>query len=239
MQMPMRGDCNSSLRRLLITRPLASIGVTVIKLQLALIAGAVGFVTPLVCAPALAETQGAVRSLLEFRRDGVMIQQWDLSCAAAALGTLLQYEFGESLTEKEIARGLMNRREYLEHPEFVRVREGFSLLDLKHYVQTLGYKGLGYPGLDLNDLIENAPIMVPINAFGYNHFVIFRGAMGNRVLLADPAWGNRTMTIEKFEQMWLDFGEPMGHVGFVIERADGGKPPSRLQPKPTEFVTLR
>jgi uncharacterized protein len=63
--------------------------------------------------------------------------------------------------------------------------------------------------------------------------------MGNRVLLADPAWGNRTMTIEKFQRMWLDYGEPMGHVGFVIERADGRKPLSKLEPKPAEFVALR
>src|SRR6516225_1045297 len=50
-----------------------------------------------------------VRSLLEIRRANVMIQNWDLSCGAAALGTLLRYEFGEPVTEKEIARGLMSQ----------------------------------------------------------------------------------------------------------------------------------
>jgi hypothetical protein len=180
-----------------------------------------------------------VRSLLEIRRANVMIQNWDLSCGAAALGTLLRYEFGEPVTEKEIARGLMSRGEYIEYPELVQVREGFSLLDLKRYVQTRGYKGLGFGQLDLNDLIERAPIMIPINALGYNHFVIFRGVMGDRVLLADPAWGNRTMTLDKFQRMWLDYGEPMGRVGFVIERADGRKPLSRLQPKLNEFVMLQ
>jgi uncharacterized protein len=180
-----------------------------------------------------------VQSLLEIRRAGVMIQNWDLSCGAAALGTLLRYEFGEPVTEKEIAHGLISRGEYIEHPELVQIREGFSLLDLKRYVQTRGYKGLGFGKLDLNDLIERAPIMVPINALGYNHFVIFRGIMGNRVLLADPAWGNRTMTLDKFQRMWLDYGEPMGHVGFVVERADGRRPLSRLQPRLREFVMLQ
>jgi uncharacterized protein len=180
-----------------------------------------------------------VRSLLEIRRANVMIQNWDLSCGAAALGTLLRYEFGEPVTEKEIARGLMSRGEYIEHPELVQIREGFSLLDLKRYVQTRGYKGLGFGQLGLNDLIERAPIMIPINALGYNHFVVFRGVMGDRVLLADPAWGNRTMTLDKFQRMWLDYGEPMGRVGFVVERADGRKPLSRLQPKLSEFVMLQ
>ena len=179
-----------------------------------------------------------VRSLLEIRHAGVMIQNWDLSCGAAALGTLLRYEFGESVTEKEIARGLISRGEYIEHPELVQIREGFSLLDLKRYVQTRGYRGLGFGKLDLNDLIERAPIMVPINALGYNHFVIFRGIMGDRVLLADPAWGNRTMTLDKFQRMWLDYGEPMGRVGFVVERADGRRPLSKLPPRLSEFIML-
>ena len=91
----------------------------------------------------------------------------------------------------------------------------------------------------MNDLIERAPLMVAVNALGYNHFVVFRGVMGDRVLVDDPAWGNRTMTIDKFQRMWLDYGEPMGHVGFVVARADGRKLPNRLQPKPSEFVMLQ
>ncbi|MGC2199615.1 MAG: C39 family peptidase [Stellaceae bacterium] len=189
--------------------------------------------------PTAVQKQRPVRSLLEMRHEHVVIQTWDLSCGAAALATLLRYEFGEPVTEKEIARGLMARSEYLEHPEVVQIREGFSLLDLKRYVQTRGYKGLGLGKLDLNDLIERAPVMVPVDALGYNHFVIFRGIKGNRVMLADPAWGNRTMSIDKFQRMWLDYGEKIGHVGFVVERADGRQPPNRMQPKLTEFVMLQ
>jgi len=47
------------------------------------------------------------------------------------------------------------------------------------------------------------------------------------------------MTIEKFQRMWLDYAEPLGHVGFVVERADGGKPSSRLQPTLADFVALQ
>jgi hypothetical protein len=31
----------------------------------------------------------------------------------------------------------------------------------------------------------------------------------------------------------------MGHVGFVVELANGPKLPNRLQPKPRDFVLLR
>jgi hypothetical protein len=44
------------------------------------------------------------------------------------------------------------------------------------------------------------------------------------------------MTIDKFQRMWLDYGEPIGHVGFVVERANGQKLPNRLRPKPSDFV---
>lgn len=179
-----------------------------------------------------------VRSVLETRRHDVVIQSWDLSCGAAALATLLRYEWGQPVTEREVANGLMGRREYIENPKLVQIREGFSLLDLKRYVEAHGFKGEGLGQLDLNDLIENAPIMVPIDALGYNHFVIFRGVMGDRALVADPAWGNRTLRIDKFKRMWLDYGEEMGHVGFVVLRADGGAPLSRLPPELNDFVVF-
>lgn len=259
------------------------------KTEMWLVKGILALVAVLLCGPVIAgEADGRrpVRSLLEIRREGVTIQSWDVSCGAAALAILLHYEFGEPVTEKEIARGLMRRTEYVAHPELLQVREGFSLLDLKRYVEDYGvqtagsnsprqkksvrskvrrpplatsskasqntrrltsaraptagiYKGEGLGQLELNDLIERAPIMVPINALGYNHFVVFRGVIGNRVLIADPAWGNRTMTIDKFQRMWLDYGEPMGHVGFVVVRTDRRKPPNRLQAKPSEFVMLQ
>jgi uncharacterized protein len=176
-----------------------------------------------------------VRSMLEMRHHDVIIQSWDLSCGAAALGTLLKYEWGDPVTEKEIAQGLMARKEYIQYPNLVQIREGFSLLDLKRYVEAHGFKGEGFGQLEFDDLVEDAPIMVPVNALGYNHFVVFRGVMGDRVLLADPAWGNRTMTIDKFKRMWLDYGKSMGHVGFLVKRP-GAAAISRMRPEPDEFV---
>jgi hypothetical protein len=73
-----------------------------------------------------------------------MIQKWDLSCGSAALGTLLHYSVWRTAYEKEIAQGLMSRPEYVGHPELVQAREGFSLLDLKRYMQN--YCGAHYKG---------------------------------------------------------------------------------------------
>jgi predicted double-glycine peptidase len=189
-------------------------------------------------APLLAAERGPVKSLLEMRQNRVVVQKWDLSCGAAALATLLNYQHGDLVSEREIARALIQRQEYLANPLLVRVQHGFSLLDLKRYVDKRGYKGIGYGRLTLEDLIEQAPIIVPVNLHGYNHFVVFRGRRGDRVLLADPAWGNRTLRVERFEDAWIDSPQ-IGKVGFVVVRRDGIKPPNRLAPRASEFVMLR
>jgi predicted double-glycine peptidase len=180
-----------------------------------------------------------VKSLLEMRRENVVMREWDVSCGAAALASLLNFQFGDPVTEREVAKSLVRRREYLADPMLVRARQGYSLLDLKRDVDGRGYVGIGYGRMSVEDLVERAPVIIPIDADGYRHFVIFRGLSGKRVLLADPAWGNRTLPIEKFESMWLDYPE-IGKVGFVVVRQDHTDAgPKRLTPRLEEFLILR
>ena len=181
---------------------------------------------------------GPVRSLLEMRRERVIVQEWDLSCGAAALATILHFQHADFVSEREIAQALISREEYLDNPDIVRVRQGFSLLDLKRYVDGRGYQGVGYGKLDLDDLDGFAPVMLPVSLNGYNHFVVYRGRLGNRVLLADPAWGNRTMMVDDFEAAWLDYAQ-FGRVGFVIEDPDEPAARNRLAPRSSDFVLLR
>lgn len=179
-----------------------------------------------------------VRSLLEMRQERVIIQEWDLSCGAAALTTILNYQFGDMVTEREVAIGLIGQERYLANPELVRLQQGFSLLDLKRYVESRGYVGVGMGGLDLADLVAGAPMLVPISRHGYNHFVVFRGMMGDRVLLADPSFGSVTMPVQRFQRVWLEL-ETLGRVGFFVSRSGDTAPPADLAPNPEEFVTLR
>lgn len=189
--------------------------------------------------PAAARDDGrrAVVSLLEQRETLVVMQGWDYSCGAASLATLLNFQHGDPVTEREIAMGLMARPEYVENPFIVNLRQGFSLADLKLYVDARGYRGRGLGRISLDGLVERAPAMVPIMVNGSSHFVVFRGRRAHRVLLADPLFGSRTMTIEQFLSAWPDYGDH-GRVAFVVERLDGLPPPNRLDPHPHDFPTL-
>lgn len=170
---------------------------------------------------------GSVRSLREIRQSNVVVQQWDTSCGAAALATLLVYQHGMQASEKTIAEAMLRRTDPLK----VKVRGGFSLLDLKRYVDAQGLEGVGYMNLSLEDLLDMAPAIVPVEFRGYPHFVVVRGRIGEKVLLADPAFGNRTVDVHAFERSW------QGNIGFVVQRRDGKAAPNRLTVQPTD--TLR
>jgi predicted double-glycine peptidase len=166
-----------------------------------------------------------VRSFLEARQDKVVMQKWDLSCGAAALATILTYEQGDHVTERDIAATL------LKHTSIERVQQqlGFSLLDLKRYAEGRGFIAQGYGNLTMDDLEKLGPTIVPVRLRDFNHFVVFRGVWGDRVLLADPAFGNRTMPVEKFKDIW------QRNLGFTVARADGAPTPNRLQASPGDF----
>ena len=179
-----------------------------------------------------------VESMLEQRQRQVVLQRWDLSCGAAALATILEYQHGDAVSEREIAIKMMGRAEYLDDPSMVTLRQGFSLLDLKKFVDERGYNGVGLGQMRLEDLLEYSPIIIPISIHGYQHFVVVRGMLNNRILIADPAFGNRTMTKTRFERSWLALPE-LGRIGFYVERTDGLIPPNRLQATSRDFSILR
>jgi predicted double-glycine peptidase len=182
------------------------------------------------CGPlAISETgdkRAPVQSLLEIRREKVVVQQWDISCGAAALATILAYQHGDPVPEKAIAETMLRRTDPLR----VKYRGGFSLLDLKRFAESRGYTADGYMQVSLENLVEFGPSIVPVSTSGYNHFVVFRGVAGDQVLLADPAFGNRTLTIEQFEKAWV------ANTAFVVSRTDGKPAPNQLIPRQSDFV---
>ena len=67
--------------------------------------------------------------------------------------------------------------------------------------------------LDYSDLIERVPLMAQVNALDHNYLAVLRGVTGNRVLVADLAGGNGTMTIDKFQACGLTLGHRWATLG--------------------------
>src|SRR5262249_53350737 len=70
-----------------------------------------------------------VRSLFEIRHDRVIVQEWETSCAAAALATVLSFSLNDPVSKKLVAQRMLHSTD----PIKVKVRGGFSLLDMKHF----------------------------------------------------------------------------------------------------------
>jgi hypothetical protein len=173
--------------------------------------------------------------MLEIRQQNTVIQKWDISCGAAVLATILKYQHGLNVDERDVALGLISRDDYIANPGIVKIREGFSLLDMQRYAGTLGLEGVGLAEVTFEDLIANAPIVTTIDRDGYRHFVVVRGISGNRVLLIDPNFGNATMPREDFEKIWLKYDD-LGHVGFIVRRpGEDVSNAGKLLPQLTDF----
>jgi predicted double-glycine peptidase len=175
----------------------------------------------LLSAASLAQAQPAARP-----HDKIVLQHWELSCGAAALATILTWQQGDPVTEREVVAGLLKNTSVAR----VNDRRGFSLLDLKRFAQDRGYRAVGYGELTIGDLAKLGPAIVPIRVPGGKHFVVFRGVHEDWVLVGDPARGTRLMRAAAFDHVWLD------HEAFALSRADGSKPPDELAARPADFA---
>jgi predicted double-glycine peptidase len=151
----------------------------------------------------------AVVSLKESREVGVVRQQWDTSCGAAALATVFTFAFNDPMGEHEVALGLLQQTQPLK----VRFRGGFSLLDMKRFSEKRGYKAAVFSDMGFDDVRYLESPIVPLNIHGYNHYVVLKGVdpEGN-VLVSDPAYGNRKFSRSTFEKSWID------GMAFVLAR---------------------
>ncbi len=149
----------------------------------------------------IAADQGGkpIRTLKEIRAEGVVRQRWDMSCGAAALSTVLTYDFKDNTPEAAIVVWILHR----VNPVQVRSRGGFSLLDLKHFAQARGYSAEGFSGVTIDQLAqETTSVITPIRFKGFDHFVVVKGVVGDRVVLVDPGFGNMTMKTSRFAEIW-------------------------------------
>ncbi len=138
-----------------------------------------------------------VTSTRERRYLNLVRQETDFSCGAASVATILKYAYGKDTSEIEVLEQMFQ----VSDKETV-LRRGFSLLDIKRYVQSIGMQAIGLR-LEPEKLDQiKIPTIVLLDIKGYLHFVVLKKAKGNKVYLADPALGNKIMATEDFVASW-------------------------------------
>jgi len=137
-----------------------------------------------------------VTSKKEAQFRSTMRQRYDYSCGSAALATLLSSGYEDAVSE-----GTVFQKMY-EAGDKERIRtQGFSLLDMKVYLESEGYMADGYR-ISLDKLAElRIPAITVVNMNGYKHFVVIKGVAEKEVLVSDPAAGTTVYPRSQFETM--------------------------------------
>lgn len=162
---------------------------------------------------------GKIESMKERRFRNLVRQQTDYSCGAAALATILKHAYHLNTDEATVIEGMMG----VADPELVKQR-GFSLLDIKRYVESLGMRGRGYR-IDEERLMNlRVPSLVLMDVRGFRHFVVLKQIRDGMAEVADPILGNRVVPLPEFLEAW-----PSRAV-FVVIGSDFDRNTVLLQP---------
>lgn len=173
--------------------------------------------------PGVSPIKKSVRTMRDLRYRDLKRQQYDFSCGSAALASLLEYGYGIETTETELIKKMMVGTD----PELI-VKNGFSMLDMKRYVEGIGMRGHGFR-IDADALYRlQMPVLALLDLKGYKHFVVVKGAAAGRVFVADPALGHRVMNEADFVKGWN--GIVLAVVGDEPMRTDSYLVNSRTSP---------
>jgi predicted double-glycine peptidase len=144
-------------------------------------------------------------SVKEARFTRTLRQQYDFSCGSAAVATLLRFHYGLPVGERDVFNSMFQRGDQ------AKIRKlGFSMLDMKRYLERLGFKADGYE-LPVERLeTEKVPAIVLLSERNYKPIVVVKGVYRGRVLIGDPAMGTRAISLERFERLRAN------HILFVI-----------------------
>lgn len=145
------------------------------------------------------------------RRDQQIVkQQFDFSCGASSMATLLTHYFNDTHTEIDIL-------ELFDHKEAAA-----SFDDMKNVLTTLGYQAKGYAVSFAQLAKVTVPVILHIHQKETDHFVVLRAIDDEHVHVADPSTGNRFYSKQQFLKLWLtDTSSTKGKILAVMGSSHG------------------
>ncbi|APC14315.1 peptidase C39 [Pseudomonas frederiksbergensis] len=152
---------------------------------------------PLSVLPGGAVVFKPIQSMRERKFADLVQQKTDFSCGAASLATILRQAYWLDVTEAQIIEGMLAHSDQ----NLVRV-QGFSMLDMKRYVESIGMRARGYRVSPEGLPSVSIPVIVLMDIRGYKHFVVMQKAEKDWVYIGDPVLGHKRFKFDEFVKGW-------------------------------------
>ncbi len=173
-------------------------------MRIALLAALIGLASvaeaaqmPIAALPGGTVIYKPVQSLRERRFADLVQQKTDFSCGAAALATVLKQAYWLDVDETHIIEGMLANSDQ----ELVKT-QGFSMLDMKRYVESIGMRARGYRIEPENLSSVSIPVVVLMDIRGYKHFVVLQRTEKDWVYVGDPVLGHKRYKFDDFVKGW-------------------------------------
>lgn len=136
-------------------------------------------------------------SFLALRYEATVPQQFDYTCGASSIATVLSYYWQRPTTEKDVIDVL--RRRYSTAEIAKRRETGLSFDDLIFATNQLGYSAEG-AHVSPNELSKlEGPVIVHLDKGKFQHFAVLRRVGDGVYYLSDPVVGQIAMAAADFD----------------------------------------
>jgi uncharacterized protein len=156
------------------------------------------------------ENAFAVTSFAKLKAQNTVLQNYEESCGAAALATLMGL-FGIQKSEKEVL-------------DRVAKTDMLSFSELSNAAKEFGFRAQGYK-IDKSSFEKlRLPVIAKIQREkDYPHFVVAVNHAGDFVTLLDPSFGRYTIAKDEFYELWVQEGTK-GFVLVALPQSGNAKP---------------
>lgn len=173
----------------------------------------------------------AVKSLQEVRNGHAIRQNYEQSCGAAALATLINLLDSKSLNELDILKLLYDNPKTLN-------TDMLSFFELEQALKKMGYESKAFrinkPHLEN----FNFPILAKIEDDPrFPHFVVIINHTGDFITIMDPSYGTYISSKREFYRLW-DMHDSGGYV-LVVMPTDHSTQYNITMPNNIAFEKLR
>ncbi|EAH9843498.1 peptidase C39 [Campylobacter upsaliensis] len=145
--------------------------------------------------PLFLKAEFVVKSYQEIKNEKVIRQNYEESCGAASLATLINILDDSNLTESDLLKAMSGQQLYTDMVSFA---------DLNDAVKKLGFQSKSYKiDRKILESIISVPILVKIEDDPrFPHFVVIINHKGNYLQILDPSYGEYISSKREFYSVW-------------------------------------